>query len=98
PFVLERFPEGSPRLAAAKAYGGLVLRGGLERGPSTATVGLQHEHDVEERRAAQAPFRRELLDQHLERHVRVRIRAERRLAHARKELRERRITGEIGAQ
>ena len=59
---------------------------------------LGDEHHLRDRRMAQVPFGRELLDELLERQILVREGSERHLPHAPEQVGERRIPGEVDAQ
>ncbi len=59
---------------------------------------LKHEHDLEERCAAQVALRLERIYQHLKGHVLVSIRAQRRLARALEQFAEGWLAGKIAAQ
>ena len=76
-------PSGSTT-PAARATAPAGLRLSLRRV-------LQREHHLEERRVAQVALGLQLLDQLLERHVLMRVRAERRLAHPPQQLAEGRV-------
>ena len=81
---IEGRPQGKPHAGAVR----LEARGEVQ----------QVEEHLEERVAIGMPSGAQLLDQPLERHVLMRVGAERHLAHARQELAERRIAGEIRPQ
>ncbi len=81
-----------PRISLERAERQTGKGGGGERRV------LQHDHRLQEGRAAEAPLGSELLDQLLVGEVLVRVGGEGDVAHAGEELPERRLAGEIEAQ